>query len=82
MSNRPVPFVLLATGLQFDRIAYLWSKNYFSICNAAFTESTRTLRVDGLIVVCSILGVTVAPASATAMQPVLDYWPAGGIEGN
>lgn len=78
ISGRPVPFASLAAGLQFVSISYLWSKDFFSICNAAFTQSPRTLTIVGLIVVCSILGVTVAPASATAMRPVLDYWPAGG----
>jgi hypothetical protein len=33
-----------------------------------------------VLLVCCILGVTVAPASARAMQPILDWWPAGGTD--
>jgi hypothetical protein len=80
ISGRSVPFAALAAGLQFGSISYLWSKEFFSICNAVVTQNLRILPTAVLIIICSVLGVTVAPASATAMQPVLEYWPAGGTD--
>ncbi|KAK5070244.1 hypothetical protein LTR64_002083 [Lithohypha guttulata] len=79
-AGRSIPFAALAAGLQFNSISYLWSRDFMAICLNGFTQNWRALPIAVLIIMCSVLGVIVAAASATAMQPVLSYWPAGGTD--
>lgn len=79
-SGRAVPFAALTSALDFNRISYLWSKEFLAVCTTHTGSLVRKIYLILVLLVCCILGVAVAPASAIAMQPVLDWWPAGGTD--
>ncbi|KAI9864753.1 MAG: hypothetical protein M1824_004660 [Vezdaea acicularis] len=73
-----LPFGSISIGLSITNISVLWSKEFLGTCLARFNSLRKKWFLLVMIVVCAILGVTVGPASATAMKPQLDDWKAGG----
>jgi hypothetical protein len=69
-----LPFGAIAAGLQFNQISYLWSKEFRATSCATFK---RKYLIIPAIIICTLLGVTIGPSSATAIKPTLGDWPAG-----
>jgi hypothetical protein len=75
-----LPFGALGIGFNFSKIQVLWSKEFVATCTANFSSPKKRFLLITAIVVFAIIGATVGPATATAAQPVLQNWPAGGTE--
>jgi hypothetical protein len=72
-AGNPIPFAALTTGLQFQDGSRFFSREWLAICTASFRGKTAFVAVA----TCStLLALTVGPASAVAMTPILDHWPA------
>lgn len=69
-----LPLGAIAAGLQFDQISYLWSKEFRATSCATFK---RKYLIIPAIIICTLLGVSIGPSSATAIKPTLGDWPAG-----
>ncbi|ERF74501.1 hypothetical protein EPUS_03939 [Endocarpon pusillum Z07020] len=70
-----LPFGAVTAGHRFQQISYLWSAEFLAACVTTFPNKFLVLSV---IVIFTGLGVTVGPASATAVRPTLGDWPGGG----
>jgi len=79
-----LPFGAVTAGLEFTRISFLWSKEFFATCisttgeNGTFSSVGGKIILTSTIVTFTILGATIGPSAAVAAQPVLRNWPAGG----
>lgn len=69
-----LPLGAIAAGLQFDQISYLLSKEFQALFCAAFG---RKYLIIPAIIICTLLGVSLGPSSATAIKPTLGDWSAG-----
>lgn len=69
-----LPFGSIAVGLQFNQISYFWSKEFRATFRATFERKNVIIPA---IIICTLLGVSIGPSSATAMRPTLGDWPAG-----
>jgi hypothetical protein len=69
-----LPFGSIAVGLQFNQISYLWSREFWATSRATFKRKNL---IFPAIIICTLLGVSIGPSSATAMKPTLGDWPAG-----
>ncbi|ERF74500.1 hypothetical protein EPUS_03938 [Endocarpon pusillum Z07020] len=69
-----LPFGSLTAVPKFKGLSYLWSRDLRATCAARYPR--RSLLVP-LLLVCTMLGVTLRPSSATALIPRLGVWPAG-----
>ncbi|KIW27702.1 uncharacterized protein PV07_07419 [Cladophialophora immunda] len=76
VTSSGLPLCTLSAGERFADISYLWSFEFRAALRAHFRGKNIFLLVA---VVCTILGIIVGPASATAMAPNLQDWPAGQI---
>ncbi|KIX94990.1 uncharacterized protein Z520_09300 [Fonsecaea multimorphosa CBS 102226] len=76
ITSSGLPLCTLSAGDRFGDISYLWSREFRTALRASFRGKNIILP---LAVVCTILGIIVGPASATAMAPNLQDWPAGQI---
>lgn len=74
------PLGSISAGIGISKISFLWSKEFAAICFGDFSAPWKRLYFVATIFLCTVLGVSVAPASATAMQPVKGQWPAGGTD--
>ncbi|KAJ5174516.1 uncharacterized protein N7482_000393 [Penicillium canariense] len=72
--GKGLPFGAIAAGLQFGQISYLWSKEFRATSCATFE---RKYLIIPAVIICTLLGVSVGPSSATAIRPTLGDWPAG-----
>ena len=75
-----LPFGALFAGHLFKDVSFLWSSEFWGTANGAFTTRGRRWRLIILLVVCTILGLTAGPASATILKPRMGDWPAGGTD--
>lgn len=75
-----LPFGALFAGHLFKDVSFLWSSEFWGTANGAFTTRRRRWRLIILLVVCTILGLTAGPASATILKPRMGDWPAGGTD--
>lgn len=76
--NAHLPFGAVTASFQFSSIAFLWSKEFVAACKSKYSSLKMKVLLLSVIVVFTILGGTLGPAAATAGQPVLKDWPAGG----
>ncbi len=63
-----VPLGALSAGMQVNHVAFLWSKEFLGICASPFTSSVRKAGFILVLILCTLLGVTVGPSSATLMK--------------
>jgi hypothetical protein len=70
-----LPFRAVMAGLRFSEISYLWSEEFIAMCITKLSRKSLILPVG---IVCTLLGVTIGPSSATAIRPTLADWPGGG----
>ena len=76
--NAHLPFGAVTASFQFSSIGFLWSKEFVAACKSKYSSLKKKVLLLSVIVVFTILGGTLGPAAATAGQPVLKDWPAGG----
>ena len=75
-----LPFGALFAGHLFKDISFLWSSEFWGAASGAFPDDWSKLKLVVLLVVCSLLGLTAGPASATILKPRMGHWPAGGTD--
>ena len=89
-TEKGVPFAALSAGFKWTSISYLWSTELWAIPLSIHSQVRHIKRgkvmrlllcllLFLLLVVCTLLGVTVGPASAVAMHPHFDVWEGGGV---
>ncbi|KIW76322.1 hypothetical protein Z517_11068 [Fonsecaea pedrosoi CBS 271.37] len=76
VASSGLPLCTLSAGDRFGDISYLWSLEFRTALRAPFRGKSVFLF---LAIVFTVLGIIVGPASATAMAPNLQDWPAGQI---
>ncbi|KAI1411088.1 hypothetical protein F5Y13DRAFT_201619 [Hypoxylon sp. FL1857] len=76
--GRGMPFSALTAAGQIADPSFLWSKEFVALCMGDFAILWKRLAAIITMIVCIVLAIAVAPASATAMMPKNGTWPAGG----
>lgn len=72
-----LPFGALFSGLQITQISYLWSLEFWGSISASKIPIRQRLCFLMMALITILLAATVGPASALAMIPRLENWPAG-----
>jgi hypothetical protein len=72
-----LPFGALFSGLLITQISYLWSLEFWGSISSTKIPIRRRLSLLVVILIIILLAATVGPASALAMIPRLENWPAG-----
>jgi hypothetical protein len=72
-----LPFGALFSGLQITQISYLWSLEFWGSISSTKIPIRRRLCFLVVTLITISLAATVGPASALAMIPRLENWPAG-----
>ncbi|KAI9858154.1 MAG: hypothetical protein M1813_007803 [Trichoglossum hirsutum] len=72
-----VPFGAVFGDQHVTHISYLWSKAFLGAIRSGYHHVAKKF-VLAILSICTIVAVVVAPSSAIAIQPELDFWPAGG----
>ncbi|KAL8946015.1 MAG: hypothetical protein Q9222_007528 [Ikaeria aurantiellina] len=75
-----LPFGAVFAGHMFKDVSFLWSSEFWGTANGAFSSRYGKWKLITLLVVCTILGLTAGPASATTSKPRMGDWPAGGTD--
>ena len=75
-----VPLASFVAGFEFTSISFLVSKNFCAILKGSCSAIWKTVAFVAVIVICSILAVTAAPATASAINPLYQWWFAGGTD--
>ncbi|KAL8771365.1 MAG: hypothetical protein Q9209_003271 [Squamulea sp. 1 TL-2023] len=75
-----LPFGSLFAGHMYKDVSFLWSSEFWGMANGAFKTKKTKWKLIILLIVCTILGLTAGPASATILKPRRDDWPAGGTD--
>ncbi|KAI4252292.1 MAG: hypothetical protein L6R42_008019, partial [Xanthoria sp. 1 TBL-2021] len=75
-----LPFETLFAAHMFKNFSYLWSSEFRGAANSVFMNKQGKAKLITLLVVCTILGLTVGPTSATILKPRMGDWPAGGTD--
>ena len=75
-----LPFGAFFAGYLFKDVSFLWSPEFWGTANGTLTDKQSKWKLITLLVICTILGLTVGPASATILKPRLGDWPAGGTD--
>lgn len=73
-----VPLAFMTAGFSVSKISFLWSKEFGALCRARYDTWYKKALFLFTILVCVLLSIAVAPASATALTPIYRSWPAGG----
>ncbi|KAL9617461.1 MAG: hypothetical protein Q9160_007724 [Pyrenula sp. 1 TL-2023] len=73
-----LPFGALFAGLEFDNISLLWSQEFLGILYCNWDRKQKKGTLVGLLVFCTLLGVSVGPSTNLLMKPRLSDWPSGG----
>ncbi|KAJ5106416.1 hypothetical protein N7456_003091 [Penicillium angulare] len=76
--TQKVAFGSVFSGLQFQTLSYLWSKELWEVIVSEWGQPRGKLFIVTLLL-GMILAPTVGPSSAVLMVPKLQDWPAGGI---
>lgn len=63
------PFGALSAGLQISSFSNIYSKEVVAICDAKFNQFRQKILLLRAILICTFLGVSVGPSSATALKP-------------
>jgi hypothetical protein len=72
-----LPFGALFSGLQITQLSYLWSLEFWGSMSSTKFPIRRRLILLVAVLVIIFLAAIVGPASAVAMIPRLENWPAG-----
>ncbi|KAJ5272478.1 hypothetical protein N7478_007603 [Penicillium angulare] len=77
--SQKVAFGSVFSGLQFQSLSYLWSKELWEVIVSEWGQPHGKLFIVTLLL-GMLLAPTVGPSSAVLMVPKLQDWPAGGTE--
>jgi len=78
--GKSVPLASFVAGLQFSQIMFLFSKEFWAIVKGQFSSMLKKFAFIFLIVLCAFLSISIAPATASSIVPLFDWWPAGGTD--
>jgi hypothetical protein len=78
LTEHGLPFAGLSAGFRWTSISFLWSSDLWAIALSQTLPLLQRIFLVAVLAVCSLLGVSVGPASAVTMHPQRDLWPAGG----
>lgn len=73
-----VPMASLASGLNFSRPSFLWSQEMLALLAAEFSAPWKKAAYVACLILFSAFTVIVAPATASALSPDLEWHAAGG----
>jgi hypothetical protein len=73
-----VPFGTVFSASQFKDLTFLWSPELWGTVYHEWEKRRTKWFIIGLLVICSIAGLTVGPSTGILMRPRLEDWPAGG----
>lgn len=80
--GRGMPFAAINAGNQMTERSFLWSKEFLALCTAKYSGNysgnLKRAMVIGMTIVCTVLTIAIAPATATALTPKRLQFPAGG----
>ncbi|KAJ5096128.1 hypothetical protein NUU61_005484 [Penicillium alfredii] len=77
--SRPAAFGTVLSGLQFEKLSYLWSRELWEIISVEWSQPSGKLFI-GTLLVAMFLAPTVGPSSAVLMVPRVDDLQAGGTD--
>lgn len=77
--SQKVAFGSVFSGLQFQTLSYLWSKELWEVIVSEWGQPHGKLFVVALLL-ATVLAPSVGPSSAVLMVPKLQDWPVGGTE--
>ncbi|KAI4176880.1 MAG: hypothetical protein LQ343_000737 [Gyalolechia ehrenbergii] len=78
--QKGLPFGALFAGHLFKDVSFLWSSEFWGTANGTFANRQDKWKLIILLVICTIIGLTAGPASATILKPRMGNWPAGGTD--
>ena len=80
VSGVGIPFGALLASFHFTELSYLWSMEFWGavLSRKVFHVWYRRVPLIAVLITAIILAATAAPASAIAIIPRLDLWPACG----
>ena len=78
VSDDGIPLGGIAAAFQVGAVSNLWSPDFIALFRTRYGRMSRQVLYVTLIFVVTVLGVIVGPSSATALQPTLGDWAAGG----
>ncbi|KAF6821902.1 hypothetical protein CPLU01_12350 [Colletotrichum plurivorum] len=73
-----IPVASLISALNFARPSLLWSQEMAALLTAGFSKPWKKIAFILCLVVFAILALIVAPATASALTPEKNWYPAGG----
>jgi hypothetical protein len=73
-----LPYGAITAGFEFTKLSMLWSKEFVATCSTGFHSRRRKTLLISTIVVFTILGASLGPSFATALQPTLQNFDGGG----
>lgn len=80
VNGEGVPFAALGAGLQMSQITFIFQKDFWCLFWAHWERRRKKWTLVALLLICTLLGLSVAPSSANLMRPRLDNWPSGGTK--
>ncbi|KAL9004694.1 MAG: hypothetical protein Q9188_002490 [Gyalolechia gomerana] len=78
--EKGLPFGALFAGHLFKDVSFLWSSEFWGTANGTFANRQGKWKLIILLIICTIIGLTAGPASATILKPRMGNWPAGGTD--
>ncbi|KAM0340596.1 hypothetical protein ACHAPU_010433 [Fusarium lateritium] len=76
--GRGAPLASFFAGSDFQSPSYLWSDGFVGLLRGRFSSILRKILFILFIVICCLLAVIVAPATATVLLPKEDWYIIGG----
>jgi hypothetical protein len=80
VSPRGIPFGILSSSLDFSRVTYLMSHEFWSAVRAPTKQIYRRVFFVLALALSTILATLIGPTTAILLQPRLEWWPAGGTD--
>lgn len=72
------PLAAFFAGSSFSSPEFLWSDGLFAMLRGRFSSIWKKVFFLSFLVICCLLAVVVAPATATVLTPLNDWWMMGG----
>jgi hypothetical protein len=73
-----LPFGAVTAGFEFNRLSFLWSKEFLATCATNFKHLEQKVLLVATVIIFTLLATSIGPSAAVASSPVLRNWPAGG----
>lgn len=78
MLGQGAPLAAFFAGQDFESFSFLWSDELFAMARGHFSSKWKKFFFLCFSVICCVLAVVVAPATATVLLPIQDWYTMGG----